>query len=156
MYKHMLKFQIFKHIILCLVLFSSSALAEKTIIEDLIINSSHLKLNKNTLEGIFSGNVTLWFNNGIIIKTDKMIIKLKLENNKRKVQEITIPHKLQAIKIDENNKTVVIIADQAIYLFDNEELRLTGNINMQEKENFVKCNELIYLTNLKNIQTKEQ
>ncbi len=138
------------------MLLSSSALAKKATVEDLIINSDRLKINESALEGVFSGNVTLWFNNGIIIETDKMIIKLKLENAKRKIEKIIIPHKLRAIKTDEDNKNIIITADQANYLFDTEELHLVGNINMQEKEKFVKCNELIYLTNIKTIGAKEK
>lgn len=133
---------------------SLPAIAKQATIEDMIINSDHLRINENTLEGIFSGNVILWFNNGIIIKTDKIIIKLKIKDGKRRVEKITIPHMFSAIKTDENNKDLIITADHANYYFDIEELHLIGNINMQEKETFVKCNELIYLTNLKNITPK--
>lgn len=152
----MLKFQTFNCIIIFLILLSSSALAEKTKLEDLIINSDHLKLNETTLEAIFRGNVTLWFNNGIIIETDKMMIKLKAKNGKREIEKIIIPHNLRAIKANEDNTKITITADQACYTFDTQELRLMGNINMQENENFVKCNELIYLTNIKSIGAKEK
>ena len=151
----MLILRIFNRIIFFLILLPTLACAETVKLEDMIINSDHLKINQTTMEATFNGSVVLWFNNGIIIETDKLIITATETNNKRRPEKITIPYKFRAIQNKKNNN-IAIIGDKAEYIFKTEELKLSGNINIQSEENFIKCEELVYLTNLKNITTKDK
>lgn len=149
----MLILQIFNRIIPLLILLPTLTFAETVKLEDMIINSDHLKINQTTMEATFNGSVVLWFSNGIIIETDKLIITAQEINNKSRPKKITIPYKFRAIQNGENNNTT-ITGDSAEYILKTEELKLSGNIHIQSEENFIKCEELVYLTNLQKITTR--
>lgn len=126
-------------------------------LESIIINADDVIIDKKTSSSIFTGHVILWFDNGLIIETDKIILTTKKTNEKESIKQITMPNKVRAIKdgdiIAEKITSITLIADSAEYIEDKSELRLNGKVSIQENNNFVKCNELIYYTNITKLST---
>lgn len=137
---------------------------QHTMLSDIIINSDNLILDKETSTSVFSGHVILWFNNGLIIETDKLVLRLKEESGIRTLSSILLPHKLRSIKDGSSaaktinsdkmqHSEITIVADSAEYIHDKSSLTLKGNVHMQENSNFIKCDELTYLANIEKLST---
>lgn len=136
---------------------SLSSHAKDKALDAIIINADDVVIDKKTSSSIFTGHVILWFDNGLIIETDKVLLTIKEENNKKSIDRIIIPSKLRAIRdgkvIASNLSKITLIAEGAEYIEDKSELRLKGDVYIQDNDNFVKCNELIYYTNVEKLST---
>ena len=117
--------------------------------DDIIIKSNHLKVNKADGKADFSGDVIVWFD-GAVLKTQRIILIINDSGTKRELEKIVFPSKLSAMNESENE---TIIADSAEYLADKNLLIFKGNIYMQKDERLVKCDELIYHVQIKAIHT---
>lgn len=135
-------------IILLSIFISSFSYASNTTLDAIIINADDVVIDKKTSSSIFTGHVILWFDNGIIIETDKVIVTTKEENGKKSINKITMPSKVRAIRNGENVgnilSAITLIAECAEYTEEISELRLKGYVYIQDNDNFVKCDELIY------------
>lgn len=120
-------------------------------IEDVIIKSDHLLVNKVEGRAYFTGNVVVWFDDALL-KTTKIIVVIKEGDKKRELERIIFPSKLTAMK---ESADEVIIADSGEYIVNENLLTFKGNIHMQKDERLVKCNELKYFTKIKAIRTTE-
>lgn len=131
-------------------------------LDDIMIDSDNLIIDKKNNLSTFKGNVILCFDNGIIIETDKIIITntKNQETNKESFEKIIIPSKLRGIKNSTDQKTqkqslTTLIADKATYILSESKLVLEGNIYMQENDNLIKCNQLVYLTKITKLSTSD-
>lgn len=117
--------------------------------DDIIIKSDNLFINKEEGRAYFTGNVIVWFDEALL-KTTKIIIVIKEGEKKRELEKIIFPSKLTAMKESENE---MIVADSGEYIAHENLLSFKGNIYMQKDERLVKCNELNYFTKIKAIET---
>lgn len=145
MFSHILKFLIFSTFL------QYHSYASGLAIDDVIIKSDHLLVNKEEGRAYFTGNVVVWFDDAML-KTTKIIIALKDGDKKRELEKIIFPAKLTAMKDGSNE---MIIADNGEYIASENLLTFKGNIYMQKGERLVKCNELKYFTKIKEIKTRE-
>lgn len=132
------------------ILFQHQALADVAL-DDLFITSDRLVLDQRNTSADFSGTVVAYADD-IILKTSKLVTKIQDRNKKRVIDSIILPTKLTVIK---RNADAVIIADSAEYMPSVGTLIFKGNIYMQQKQNFMKCDKLIYHTQIKTITTHE-
>jgi len=116
-------------------------------LEDIVIESDDLVVNKASGVANFSGKVIVWFDEAVL-KTTGLQIMVRDIGKKRTLEKIVIPHKLTAMNSKENE---VIIADGAEYIVSEKMLRFQGNIYMQKDQHLVKCDELMYLTKIQKI-----
>lgn len=112
--------------------------------DKLDITSDNLKYDRHKNIATFSGNVLICID-GIKIHTDRVIFHLL---NKSKIKEVRIPSKLKAIR-EANNS--VILADRGNYILADETLLLHGNVIIEDKQDVVITNEMVYHGKLKNI-----
>jgi lipopolysaccharide export system protein LptA len=113
-------------------------------VEELFITSDTLVLDKQNSKAEFSGLVLLYADD-MVLKTSGLVVKIKELATKHVVDHITIPAKLTATKhgIDE-----VVMADSAEYDPSTGVLEFKGNIYMQKNQHIVKCDNLIYHTQI--------
>jgi lipopolysaccharide export system protein LptA len=120
-------------------------------VEDIIIESDDLVVNKTAGTARFSGAVVVWFDDAVL-KTTDVVLVVKEEGKKRALEKIIMPAKLTAMKQSENE---IIIADSAEYIAAERLLKFKGNIYMKKGERLVKCDELNYFTAIKGISSAE-
>lgn len=106
------------------------------------IESDNLIINrlKNRVEYI--GKVTVHFKD-IILTTQKLEV---IYNNKT-IDHINIPNKL-TVKRELTHE--LLVANSAKYYWGNKQLIFSGNVILQQENNILKTNKLIYYVDLKN------
>lgn len=140
---------------ICFVLFflfctnAHSAIQKKND-DQIFINSDNLTYDKNANYAFFEGHVVLWFND-MILKTTSIKIYYKQSGGKNKIDRIVIPEKLSALKDKDSD---VLIADKAVYSFNDSKLSLDGNVILQHAGNILKTDRLILITELKKIDAQ--
>jgi lipopolysaccharide export system protein LptA len=121
------------------------------VLEDIVIESDDLVVNKSKGTARFTGNVLVWFDDAVL-KTTDITLLVKEEGKNRTLEKIIMPAKLTAMKEDEDE---IIIADSAEYIATKKLLKFKGNIYMKKDERLVKCDELNYFTAIKGISSVE-
>lgn len=156
----MLRFLTLSNILICaLVCFIAPFAAMAGNLEDFTINSDELFIEKESGSSKFVGNVVIWFDNGIVIETTELILKMKDIDGKQTIDRIVIPKSVRAVKFESCSSDaleVTMIANSAEYIVEKSELRLSGGIYMQKDENLVKCDELLYYTKISKILTQKK
>ena len=117
--------------------------------DNLHIDSTKLVVDRNKNTAIFTGNVLVCFH-GMKLSTEKIIFTFDGANTK-KIKFITFPVKLKALRETDNNSSVIIIADNALYTIDTMELLLKGNVIIEDKEEVIITDQMLYYGKLKNI-----
>lgn len=115
--------------------------------DQIFIDSDNLIYDKNANYAFFEGHVVLWFND-MILKTTSVKIYYKQSGGKNKIDKIIIPEKLFALK---NKDSDVLIADEAVYSFDDRKLTLNGKVVLQHAGNILRTDRLVLITELKKI-----
>ena len=133
--------------ILILIIVSSPTLA----FGDLDISSLNLKLNRQEKKAVFQGEVFLCFNS-IKLLTSKVVFEFTTKDNK-KIAKIVMPDKIRAIKKEGGNARLVI-ANSGIYSPKSEKLSLTGEVVLQDKNNIIITDKMVYLGKLNEIIQK--
>jgi len=117
---------------------------------EIIINSDDLTYDKIKNVASFEGEVIMWFDD-LILKTTNIKIFYKQVAGKNKIDRIVIPNKLKALQQKNQN---ILIADTAVYSFDKNELSLESNVMLLHDDNILKTDKLIFVTELKKIDNK--
>lgn len=118
-------------------------------VEDMFITSDTLVLDKQNSKADFAGLVVLYADD-MVLKTNRLVVRIKALATKRVVDHIAIPTKLTATK---HSMDEVVVADSAEYDPSTGILKFKGNIYMQKNQHFVKCDNLIYHTKINTIAT---
>ncbi len=144
--------RILKCLIFSLVLISVEAYAMPIAIDDVVVNSDDLVVDKILGTAKFTGDVVICFDDAIL-KTTELTLLVTEDGVKRVLDKIILPSKLSAFN---HSKNEVVVADGGEYIASEKLLKLTGNIYMQKDERLVKCDELIYVMEIKSISSKDK
>lgn len=118
--------------ILILILSSISACLS----EQLVIISDKLEVNRNTMTSIFTGNVYAK-EKELEIWTDRLEVKFIKNNNKNEVKEIVAESSVKII-----NERGIAHSDYGLYYPGKDLIKLSGNVNVNENGNIIKCDKL--------------
>jgi lipopolysaccharide export system protein LptA len=140
-----LKFLIFSILAIC----STNSYCASIAVDDIVIQSDDLVIDKITGTARFVGEVIVWFDDAVL-KTTEIVVVVKEENKKRVLNKIMMPAKLTAMK---QSYDEIIIADGGEYIAGKKLLRFKGNIYMQRDKRLIKCDELEYFTEIKGISS---
>lgn len=111
--------------------------------DNIKIAADHLSIDKIKKSATYSGNVIIRFDD-IIINTQKLIITYANTEGQGKINNISMPYKLKAIRTISNE---IVIADRGEYVAAENKLKLLGNIHYTKDKNFYKMNEFTYILN---------
>lgn len=112
--------------------------------EKLDIKSDLLNYDRNKNTATFYGNVVICISN-VKLVTEKVIFHFEKQSE---IKKIIIPQKLKAIH-GENNS--VIIANEGIYIIDDELLKLKGNVIVEDPKDAIVTKEIVIEGKLKNV-----
>ena len=101
---------------------------------ELKITSENLEVDRENRVSVFSGNVYA-YNKDIKIWSERLIVKF--DNTKNEIEQLNAEYSVKIIK-DEISAT----GDIGVYYPKSEKLNLLGNVEVLEKNNYVKCDEL--------------
>lgn len=126
-----------RHILL-LIIVSTSLNAYSNTLKSLNINSTDLVINRQKMSATFSGNVVLCFQDVKLLGSKAVFY---FENDKLK--------KIQSIKVQNNVKAqqqdgAIVLADEATFVIDSSELRLSGHVVIEKGENIMYSKEMVY------------
>ncbi|MES2214901.1 MAG: LptA/OstA family protein, partial [Pseudomonadota bacterium] len=121
------------------ILLQYPSIANMTL-DDVLITSDKLILDKQSSQADFSGVVVIYADN-MVTRTTRLIVKIKEVDNKRSIERLILPAKLTAIKQADikGNEEEIIMADSAEYDTLTGILTFKGNIYMQKSKHWVKC-----------------
>ena len=98
------------------------------------VTSENLEVDRENRISVFSGDVYA-YNKDIRIWSEKLIVKF--DNTKNEIEQLNAEYSVKIIK-DEITAT----GDIGVYYPKSEKLNLLGNVEVLEKNNYVKCDEL--------------
>ena len=101
---------------------------------ELKITSENLEVDRENRVSVFSGDVYA-YNKDIRIWSERLIVKF--DNTKNEIEQLNAEYSVKIIK-DEITAT----GDIGVYYPKSEKLNLLGNVEVIEKNNYVKCDEL--------------
>ena len=101
---------------------------------ELKVTSENLEVDRENRISVFSGDVYA-YNKDIRIWSEKLIVKF--DNTKNEIEQLNAEYSVKIIK-DEITAT----GDIGVYYPKSEKLNLLGNVEVIEKNNYVKCDEL--------------
>ena len=101
---------------------------------ELKVTSENLEVDRENRISVFSGDVYA-YNKDIRIWSEKLIVKF--DNTKNEIEQLNAEYSVKIIK-DEITAT----GDIGVYYTKTEKLNLLGNVEVLEKNNYVKCDEL--------------
>ena len=101
---------------------------------ELKVTSENLEVDRENRISVFSGDVYA-YNKDIRIWADKLIVKF--DNTKNEVEQLNAEYSVKIIK-----EEITATGDIGVYYPKSEKLNLLGNVEVIEKNNFVKCDEL--------------
>ncbi|PCJ29583.1 MAG: hypothetical protein COA94_00845 [Rickettsiales bacterium] len=119
--------------------------------ERLRIDSDNLTIKKDDSSASFTGSVEASFND-YKLTTSKLTILYGTINGKKDIVKIVIPSKLKLIKPCSEE---IAIADRGIFDNKTKKLTLTGNVMLQQKDNILATDKLVYSGNFKAINHKK-
>ncbi len=101
---------------------------------ELKVTSENLEVDRENRVSVFSGDVYA-YNKDIRIWSERLIVKF--DNTKNEIEQLNAEYSVKIIK-DEITAT----GDIGVYYPKSEKLNLLGNVEVIEKNNYVKCDEL--------------
>ena len=101
---------------------------------ELKVTSENLEVDRENRISVFSGDVYA-YNKDIRIWADKLIVKF--DNTKNEVEQLNAEYSVKIIK-----EEITATGDIGVYYPKSEKLNLLGNVEVIEKNNYVKCDEL--------------
>ena len=101
---------------------------------ELKVTSENLEVDRENRVSVFSGDVYA-YNKDITIWSERLIVKF--DNTKNEIEQLNAEYSVKIIK-DEITAT----GDIGVYYPKSEKLNLLGNVEVIEKNNYVKCDEL--------------
>ena len=101
---------------------------------ELKITSENLEVDRENRVSVFSGNVYA-YNKDIKIWSERLIVKF--DNTKNEIEQLNAEYSVKIIK-----EGITATGDIGLYYPKSEKLNLLGNVEVIEKNNYVKCDEL--------------
>ena len=101
---------------------------------ELKVTSENLEVDRENRISVFLGDVYA-YNEDIKIWSDKLIVKF--DNEKNEIEELNAENSVKIIK-----EKITATGDIGVYYPKSEKLNLFGNVEVIEKNNYVKCDEL--------------
>ena len=101
---------------------------------ELKITSENLEVDRENRVSVFSGNVYA-YNKDIKIWSERLIVKF--DNTKNEIEQLNAKYSVKIIK-----EEITATGDIGVYYPKSEKLNLLGNVEVIEKNNYVKCDEL--------------
>ncbi len=101
---------------------------------ELKITSENLEVDRENRVSVFSGNVYA-YNKDIKIWSERLIVKF--DNTKNEIEQLNAEYSVKIIK-----EEITATGDIGVYYPKSEKLNLLGNVEVIEKNNYVKCDEL--------------
>ena len=101
---------------------------------ELKVTSENLEVDREKRISVFSGNVYA-YNKDIRIWSDKLIVKF--DDMENVIEQLNAEYSVKIIK-----EEITATGDIGVYYPKSEKLNLLGNVEVIEKNNYVKCDEL--------------
>ena len=101
---------------------------------ELNVTSENLEVDRENRISVFLGDVYA-YNEDIKIWSDKLIVKF--DNEENEIEELNAENSVKIIK-----EEITATGDIGVYYLKSEKLNLLGNVEVIEKNNYVKCDEL--------------
>ena len=101
---------------------------------ELKVTSENLEVDRENRISVFSGDVYA-YNKDIRIWSEKLIIKF--DNTRNEIEQLNAEYSVKIIK-----EEITATGDIGVYYPKSEKLNLFGNVEVIEKNNYVKCDEL--------------
>ena len=101
---------------------------------ELKVTSENLEVDRENRISVFLGDVYA-YNEDIKIWSDKLIVKF--DNEENDIEELNAENSVKIIK-----EEITATGDIGVYYPKSEKLNLLGNVEVIEKNNYVKCDEL--------------
>jgi lipopolysaccharide export system protein LptA len=101
---------------------------------ELKVTSENLEVDRENRISVFLGDVYA-YNEDIKIWSDKLIVKF--DNEENEIEELNAENSVKIIK-----EEITATGDIGVYYPKSEKLNLLGNVEVIEKNNYVKCDEL--------------
>ena len=101
---------------------------------ELKITSENLEVDRENRISIFSGDVYA-HNKDIRIWSEKLIVKF--DNTENEIEQLNAEYSVKIIR-----EEITATGDIGLYYPKSEKLNLLGNVEVLEKNNYVKCDEL--------------
>ena len=101
---------------------------------ELKVTSENLEVDRENRISVFSGDVYA-YNKDIRIWSEKLIVKF--DNTKNEIEQLNAEYSVKIIK-----EEITATGDIGVYYPKSEKLNLLGNVEVLEKNNYVKCDEL--------------
>ena len=101
---------------------------------ELKITSENLEVDRENRISVFSGDVYA-YNKDIRIWSERLIVKF--DNTKNEIEQLNAEYSVKIIK-----EEITATGDIGVYYPKSEKLNLLGNVEVIEKNNYVKCDEL--------------
>jgi lipopolysaccharide export system protein LptA len=101
---------------------------------ELKVTSENLEVDRENRISVFLGDVYA-YNKDIKIWSDKLIVKF--DNEENAIEELNAEKSVKIIK-----EEITATGDIGVYYPKSEKLNLLGNVEVIEKNNYVKCDEL--------------
>ena len=101
---------------------------------ELKVTSENLEVDRENRISVFLGDVYA-YNEDIKIWSDKLIVKF--DNEENEIEELNAENSVKIIK-----EEITATGDKGVYYPKSEKLNLLGNVEVIEKNNYVKCDEL--------------
>ena len=102
--------------------------------DELKIKSENLEVDRKNRISVFSGDVYA-HNKDIKIWSEKLIVKFN--NTENEIEQLNAEYSVKIIK-----EEITATGDIGFYYPKSEKLNLLGNVEVIEKNNYVKCDEL--------------
>ena len=101
---------------------------------ELKVTSENLEVDRENRVSVFSGDVYA-YNKDIRIWSERLIVKF--DNTKNEIEQLNAEYSVKIIK-----EEITATGDIGVYYPKSEKLNLLGNVEVIEKNNYVKCDEL--------------
>ena len=101
---------------------------------ELKVTSENLEVDRENRVSIFSGDVYA-YNKDIRIWSERLIVKF--DSTKNEIEQLNAEYSVKIIK-----EEITATGDIGVYYPKSEKLNLLGNVEVIEKNNYVKCDEL--------------
>ena len=101
---------------------------------ELKVTSENLEVDRENRISVFSGDVYA-YNKDIRIWSEKLIVKF--DNTKNEIEQLNAEYSVKIVK-----EEITATGDIGVYYPKSEKFNLLGNVEVIEKNNYVKCDEL--------------
>ena len=119
---------------ICYIIIINLLLISKSYSNELKITSENLEVDRENKISIFSGDVYA-HNKDIRIWSDKLIVKFN--NTEDEIEQLNAVDSVKIIR-----EEITATGDIGMYYPNTEILNLSGNVEVIEKNNYVRCDEL--------------